>query len=222
MPGDAMTNPRRLRRAFEDLGPTFIKFGQILSTRSDIMPPEYLEELSYLQDEVPPVSWDEARQVVETELGASVEELFAQVDPVPIASASLAQVHVARLVGGEEVVVKIQRPNLEKTVNLDLDIIYDLAQTAQQRIAVASRYEVADLAEEFASALRIEMDFRREAWNADRFRQNFADEPHLYVPKIYWDYSTQRLLVMERIRGIKINDLDGLDAAGYDRQRLSG
>ncbi|MES0361915.1 MAG: AarF/UbiB family protein, partial [Anaerolineales bacterium] len=133
IPGDAMTNPRRLRRALEDMGPTFIKFGQILSTRSDIMPPEYLEELSFLQDEVAPVSWDEARQVVESELGAPVEELFAQIDPVPIASASLAQVHVAQLVGGEEVVVKIQRPNIEKTINLDLDIIYDLAQTAQQR-----------------------------------------------------------------------------------------
>ena len=221
MPGDAMTNPRRLRQAFEDLGPTFIKFGQILSTRSDIMPPEYLEELSYLQDEVPPVSWDEARQVVETELGAPVEELFAQVDPVPIASASLAQVHVAWLIGGEEVVVKIQRPNLEKTVNLDLDIIYDLAQTAQQRISLASRFEVGDIAEEFASALRTEMDFRREAWNADRFRQNFADEPHLYVPKIFWEYSTQRLLVMERIRGIKVDNLEALIAAGYDPRRLS-
>jgi ubiquinone biosynthesis protein len=221
MPGDAMTNPRRLRRALEDLGPTFIKFGQILSTRSDIMPPRYLEELSFLQDEVPPVPWDQARQVVETELGAPVEDLFAQVDPVPIASASLAQVHVARLVGGEEVVVKIQRPNIEKTVNLDLDIIYDLARTAQQRISLASRFEVADLAEEFASALRTELDFRREAWNADRLRKNFADEPHLYVPKIYWDYSTRRLLVMERIKGIKIDNLDGLKAAGYDRQRLS-
>ena len=221
IPGDAMTNPRRLRRAFEDLGPTFIKFGQILSTRSDIMPPEYLEELSFLQDKVAPVSWDEARQVVETELGAPVEELFAQVDPVPIASASLAQVHVARLVGGEEVVVKIQRPNLEKTVNLDLDIIYDLAQTAQQRISLASRFEVGDLAEEFASALRTELDFRREAWNADRFRKNFADEPHLYVPKIFWDYSTQRLLVMERIRGIKIDNLEAIKAAGYDPRRLS-
>jgi ubiquinone biosynthesis protein len=222
IPGDEMTNPRRLRRALEDLGPTFIKFGQILSTRSDIMPPEYIQELSFLQDEVPPVSWDEARQVVETELGASVEDLFAQVDPVPIASASLAQVHVACLVSGEEVVVKIQRPNIEKTVNLDLDIIYDLARTAQQRISAASRFEVADIAEEFSSALRTEMDFRREAWNADRFRQNFADQRRIYVPKIYWDYSTRRLLVMERIQGIKIDDLDGLEAAGYDRQRLSG
>ncbi len=221
IPGDAMTNPRRLRMALEELGPTFIKFGQILSTRSDLLPPEYLEELSYLQDEVAPVSWDEAKRVVETELGAPVEDLFAQVDPVPIASASLAQVHVARLIGGEEVVVKIQRPGIEKTVNLDLDIIYDLAQTAQQRITAASRFEVGDLAEEFASALRAEMDFRREAWNADRFRKNFADEPHLYVPKIYWDYSTHRLLVMERIQGIKIDDLDALTAAGYDRHRLS-
>jgi len=221
-PGDEQTNARRLRRALEDLGPTFIKFGQILSTRSDIMPPDYLEELSYLQDEVPPVSWDEAREVVETELGAPIEDLFAQVDPVPIASASLAQVHVARLVGGQEVVVKIQRPNIEKTVNLDLDIIYDLAHTAQQRIAAASRFDVGDLAEEFASALRTEMDFRREAWNADRFRKNFEDEPHLYVPKIYWDYSTKRLLVMERLQGIKIDDLDAIRAAGYSPKRLSG
>ena len=222
IPGDAMTNPRRLRRALEELGPTFIKFGQILSTRSDVMPPEYLEELSYLQDEVPPVSWEEAKEVVESELEVPIEDLFAQVDPVPIASASLAQVHVARLVGGEEVVVKIQRPNLEKTVNLDLDIIYDLAQTAQQRISAASRFEVGDLAEEFASALRTEMDFRREAWNADRFRKNFEDEKHLYVPKIYWDYSTKRLLVMERLKGIKIDNLEALKAAGYSPQRLSG
>jgi ubiquinone biosynthesis protein len=221
-PGDELTNARRLRRALEDLGPTFIKFGQILSTRSDIMPPDYLEELSYLQDEVPPVSWEEAQKVVETELGAPIEDLFAQVDPIPIASASLAQVHVARLVGGQEVVVKIQRPKIEKTVNLDLDIIYDLAHTAQQRIAAASRYDVGDLAEEFASALRTEMDFRREAWNADRFRKNFEDEPHLYVPKIYWNYSTRRILVMERLQGIKIDDLDAIKAAGYSPKRLSG
>jgi ubiquinone biosynthesis protein len=221
IPGDDMTNARRLRLALEDMGPTFIKFGQILSTRSDILPPQYLEELSYLQDKVAPVSWEEARLVVEEELGAPVGELFAQVDPVPIASASLAQVHCARLLGGKEVVVKIQRPNIEKTVNLDLDIIYDLAQTAQQRISAASRFEVADLAEEFASALRTEMDFRREAWNADKFRENFEKERHIYVPKIYWDYSTSRVVVMERIRGIKIDDLAALDAAGYDRHRLA-
>ena len=222
IPGDDMTNPRRLRRAFEELGPTFIKFGQILSTRSDVLPPEFLEELSYLQDEVPPVSWEEAKEVVESELEAPIEDLLAQVDPVPIASASLAQVHVARLLGGQEVVVKIQRPNLEKTVNLDLDIIYDLAQTAQQRISAASRFEVGDLAEEFSSALRTEMDFRREAWNADRFRKNFEDKKHLYVPKIYWDYSTKRLLVMERLKGIKIDNVEALKAAGYSPQRLSG
>ena len=221
IPNGDMTNARRLRLAIEDLGPTFIKFGQILSTRSDILPLEYIEELSRLQDEVAPVSWDEARQVIEAELDAPVEELFAQVDTEPIASASLAQVHVAQLVSGEEVVVKIQRPNIEETVNLDLDIIYDLAQQTQQRTSFGTRYEVADLAEEFATALRTEMDFRREAWNADRFRQNFADEKHLYVPKIFWEYTTSRLLVMERIRGIKISDLERLEAAGYDRRRIS-
>jgi ubiquinone biosynthesis protein len=221
IPGDEMTNARRLRLAFDDLGPTFIKFGQILSTRSDILPPEYIEELSYLQDKVAPVSWEEAREVVEAELGAPVQELFASVDPVPIASASLAQVHIARLLSEEEVVVKVQRPNIEKTVNLDLDIIYDIAQQAQQRTAFGSHYEVADFAEEFAIALRAEMNFRREAWNAERFRKNFAGERHLYVPKIFWEYCTQRLLVMERIQGIKIDDLAGLEAAGYDRHRIA-
>jgi ubiquinone biosynthesis protein len=203
------------------MGPTYIKFGQILSTRSDLLPPDYIEELSYLQDKVAPVSWEKAQGVLESELGAPVEEFFAAVDPNPIASASLAQVHAATLLNGQEVVIKIQRPNIETTINTDLDIINDLAVQAQQHTGLGSRYVVSELAEEFAFSLRNELDFLREARSADRFRQNFAKEPHLCVPKIYWDYSTRRVLVLERIHGIKIDDIPGLDAAGYNRRRLA-
>ena len=218
---EELTNARRLRLAIEEMGPTYIKFGQILSTRSDLLPPEYIEELSYLQDKVAPVSWEKAQGVLEAELGAPVEEFFAAVDPNPIASASLAQVHAATLLNGEEVVIKIQRPNIETTINTDLDIIYDLANQVQQRTDLGSRYEVAELADEFAFSLRNELDFLREARSADRFRQNFANEPHLRVPKIYWEYSTRQVLVLERIRGIKIDDLPALEAAGYNRRRLA-
>ncbi|HLE16206.1 MAG TPA: AarF/ABC1/UbiB kinase family protein [Anaerolineales bacterium] len=218
---EELTNARRLRLAIEEMGPTFIKFGQILSTRSDLLPPDFIQELSYLQDRVAPVSWDQAQAVVESELGGPVEDFFAAVDPVPIASASLAQVHVATLLNGQEVVIKVQRPNIEATINTDLDIIYDLAQQAQQRTGLGSRYEVAEVAEEFAFSLRNELNFLREARSLDRFRENFTNEPQLYVPKVYWDLTTHRLLVLERIRGIKIDDLAALDAAGYNRTRLA-
>lgn len=216
-----ITLARRVRLLLEELGPTFIKFGQILSTRSDLLPPEFLEELSYLQDQVAPVSWEEARQVLESELEAPAEAYFSHIDPQPIASASLAQVHLATLLSGEEVILKIQRPNIEQTINTDLDILHDLTNLAQSRTALGARFEVAELAEEFALALRNELDFRREAWNADRFRKNFAGEKHLYVPKIFWDLTTRRLLVMERVEGIKIDDLPALEAAGYDRRRIA-
>ncbi|MCK5427882.1 MAG: hypothetical protein KAI94_00340, partial [Anaerolineales bacterium] len=157
---------KRLRLTIEDLGPTYIKLGQILSTRSDLLPPDYLDELSYLQDRVAPVSWESAKSVIESELDASIQDLFAHIDPTPIAAASLAQVHQAILVNGDEVVVKIQRPGIEKTIDLDLDILYDFANLAQNRTGFGERYELADFAEEFAISLRAELDFRREGRNA--------------------------------------------------------
>lgn len=213
--------PRRVRLALEELGPTFVKFGQILSTRPDLLPPDFLEEFSFLQDRVAPVSWEKARAVLESELGVPIENVFAWVDPAPIAAASLAQVHEATLFSGEQVVVKIQRPDIEATINTDLDILSDFANQVQQRTALGERYSVADVAEEYAIALRGELDFRREGRNADRFRANFAEEAHLYIPKIYWAYTSRRVLVQERISGIKIDDIAALEAAGYDRQRLA-
>ncbi len=212
--------PQRLRMALEELGPTFIKLGQVLSTRPDLLPPAYVAELAKLQDTVPPAPWEPVRALLEAELGAPPEEVFATLSPEPIAAASLAQVHAATLPDGSEVVVKIQRPNVEETVNVDLDILADGARLLQTRTPLGELYDLPGIVEEFAATLRGELDFYREGHNADRFRANFADEPYLYIPKVYWEYTTRRVLVMERIRGIKIDDIAALDAAGYDRYRI--
>lgn len=218
---DEITPAEHVRLALEELGPTFIKLGQILSTRPDLLPPAYLAELARLQDQVPPMPWRAVQTTIQAELGAPIEELFARFDPLPLAAASLAQVHVAMLPGGQEVVVKVQRPNIERTINLDLDILYDFARLAQDRTPLGHTYDLVGLAEEFALALRAELDYRREGRNADRFRANFAKEPHMVVPQVYWDYTTRRVLVQERIQGIKIDDIDALEAAGYDRRQLA-
>ncbi len=210
-----------VRQALEELGPTFVKLGQILSTRPDLLPPAYLLELTRLQDAVPPAPWDGIQAILEEELGDSLEHLFAEFDPTPIAAASLAQVHAARLPDGAQVVVKVQRPNIEATINLDLDILYDLARLAQDRTPLAELYDLPELTEEFAVSLRAELDYRREGHNADRFQQNFKAEPHLLVPKVYWEYTTRRVLVQERIFGLKISDIAALDAAGYDRHQIA-
>jgi len=212
--------PQRLRMALEELGPTFVKLGQVLSTRPDLLPPAYIAELARLQDTVPPEPWEPVRAQLEAELGAPVEEVFATLDPEPIAAASLAQVHAATLPDGAEVVVKVQRPDIEATINVDLDILADVARLLQTRTPLGELYDLPGIVEEFAATLRAELDFYREGHNADRFRANFANEPYLYIPKVYWEYTTRRVLVMERIRGIKIDDIAALDAAGYDRYRI--
>jgi len=212
--------PKRLRLALEELGPTFIKLGQILSTRPDLIPPDYIVELARLQDTVPPAPWEPVRVQIESELEAPPEELFAAFDPVPVAAASLSQVHNATLPDGSEVVVKVQRPNIEATIETDLEILLDLARLLQRRTPLGQIYDLPEIAEEFAITLRAELDFYREGRNAERFRANFADEPCLYIPQVYWDYTTRRVLVLERISGIKIDDIAALDAAGYDRHRV--
>jgi ubiquinone biosynthesis protein len=216
-----LTPAEHTRLALEELGPTFIKVGQLLSTRSDLLPPSFISELSRLQDDVPPVSFEQAKAVVEDELDAPIDQIFKTFEERPIAAASLGQVHGATLANGEDVVVKIQRPNIEQVINLDLDILLDLAQLAQVRTPLGKRYEVVDLTEEFAHSLKTELDYQREGRNADRFRANFADEAHMYVPKVYWEYTTKRVMVQERIRGIKIDNLEALEAAGYDRKQLA-
>jgi ubiquinone biosynthesis protein len=212
---------RYLVQALEELGPTFVKLGQILSTRPDLLPPAFVAELSRLQDHVASFPFAQARVLVETELGAPLAQLFASFEPVPLAAASLAQVHAATLPDGSEVVVKVQRPGIEDLVATDLDILHDLAQLAEEQFPELELYDIPSLAEEFAHTLRGELDFRREGHNADRFRRNFAGNPTLYIPRVYWELSTQRVLTLERIRGIKIDDLEALAAAGLDRHRLA-
>lgn len=216
-----LSAPERLRLALEELGPTFVKLGQVLSTRPDLLPAAYVAELAKLQDAVPPAEWPLIRAQIEAELGASLEELFAEFDPTPIAAASLAQVHAAVLHTGEPVVVKVQRPAIQGLIETDLEILFDLARLLQTRTPLGELYDLPELAEEFAATLRAELDFYREGNNADRFRANFAGERYLYIPKVYWDYTTRRVLVLERIDGIKIDDIEALDAAGYDRYRIA-
>ena len=216
-----MTGAEHVRLALEELGPTFIKLGQILSTRPDILPPSYITELSRLQDQVPPSPWEDIKRRIEEELGDSIENLFLAFDPTPIAAASLAQVHGATLPDGRKAVVKVQRPGIERTIRLDLDILYELAQLAQDRTTFGQVYNLVDLVEEFGIALWGELDYRREGRNADRFRENFAKEQHLYVPEVFWTYTTDNVLVQERITGIKIDNVAALEAAGYDRHRLA-
>jgi ubiquinone biosynthesis protein len=218
---EELSTARRVRLAMEELGPTFVKLGQILSTRADLLPPDFLDELVYLQDQVAPGPWEEAREVIETDLGKPIHELFASIDPTPLASASIAQVHSAVLFDGREVVIKIQRPGIDKVIALDLDILYDLAQLIQSTTSLADRFDPVGLAEEFAASIQAELDFRREGRNADRFRVNFAKEEFIYVPQVHWEYTSKRVIVLERIYGIKISDISALEAAGYDRHELA-
>lgn len=216
-----LSAPERLRLALEELGPTFIKLGQVLSTRPDLVPPDYVAELTRLQDAVPPDPWAPVKAQIEGELGAPTDELFAAIDREPIAAASLAQVHTAVLPDGTDVVVKVQRPGIEERIEVDLEILQDVAQLLESRIALAKLYDLPEIARGFAATLRMELDFYREGHNADRFRENFAEERYLYVPEIHWEFTTRRVLVMERIRGIKISNVEALERAGYDRHRIA-
>jgi len=211
----------RLRLALEELGPTFIKLGQIASTRPEILPPSVLNELANLHDNVPPDPWEAVLPLIEAELGRPLAEIFAAFDPTPIASASLAQVYPALLPDGTHVVVKVQRPDVERLIDVDLQILGDIAHLMRERLPGFVPFDAVEMADEFATALREELDYRREGRNADRFRENFEGADFVRVPRVYWEYTTRRLMVQERLRGIKIDDLDALDAAGRDRHRIA-
>jgi ubiquinone biosynthesis protein len=213
--------PEQLRLALEELGITFVKLGQVLSTRADLLPPAYRAELSRLQDHAPAVPFADVRGVVEAALGRPLEELFATFEPVPLATGSIGQAHAATLAGGESVVVKVRRPGAVEQVEEDLEILEGLARAVARRSSVARRYDVTGLVREFAATLRAELDYVREGHNAERFAANFADEPDVHVPRVVWQRTTERVLTLERIEGIKINDAAALDAAGVARSKLA-
>jgi ubiquinone biosynthesis protein len=218
---EGLTTPEKVRLILEELGATYIKLGQILSTRPDLIPKEYIDELSKLQDEALPLSFAEVKGLVEQELGKSLEEVFAYFERKPIASASLAQVHRAKLKSGESVVVKVQRPNIAKTIESDISLLYQLASLVEARVREARRYNLVGIVNEFAKTIRRELDFMREGRNAERFAKNFSDIDYIKIPEIYWEYTTKRVLCMEYIEGVKISRVEELRNRGYDLELLA-
>lgn len=217
----ATASPGHLRAALEELGTTFIKIGQILSTRADVLPAAYARELERLQDHVPAAPLAAIRGVVEAELGAPLAQVFSHFDPTPIASASIGQVHRARLADGRPVVVKVQKPGVAEQVEVDLAILRGLAQTAAARGFPGPFLDLPALVDEFTWTLRGELDYEREARNAAAMARNFAGHPVLHVPQVLTEWTTHRLLVMEEVRGIRIDDKVGLRAAGIDVRTLA-
>lgn len=210
-----------LRKSLEQLGPIFIKFGQALSTRPDILPPDIAVELSKLQDQVPPFSSKEALAIIMASYGKPAEELFAEFDSTALASASMAQVHAARLKSGEEVVVKILRPNMRPTIEQDLSIMHSIASLAERYWPEAKRLKPKEIVKEFEHTLLDELDLLREAANATQLRRNFDRSPLLYIPEIYWDYCHKNAIVMERIHGIPVSDVSALKEQGVDIKKLA-
>lgn len=213
--------PERLRLMFEDLGPTFIKFGQLLACRPDMLPLEYSREFLKLTDSVTPFPSQEAIAIIEEELKKPLHELFSSFDDEPVAAASIAQVHRATLRDGGEVMVKIQRPNIAKTIERDISVMRWIAELMETRIPELRPYDVQGIVEEFAHTIKRELDFFIEASNALQLRRNFENSDVLYVPKVYGSISSRRVLVLERIEGIRIDDYDRLAREGYDRRDIA-
>ena len=216
-----ISRPEHLRLAIEELGATFIKLGQILSTRGDLLPAPYLDELARLQDGIPPMSSDAVRKTLQEELGRPIEETFATFDIAPLASASIGEAHAATLHDGTEVVVKLRRPGVVEQVEEDLRILMDLAAIAERRWVVAKQYDLIAITQEFAQTLREELDYLHEGRNVERFAANFADDPSVHIPRVFWETTTSRILTLERIRGTKISEVETLEAAGLNRRGLA-
>lgn len=213
---ERLSQPERMRLAMEELGPTFVKLGQLLSTRPDIIPKEYITEFRKLQDMVPSFAFEEVRAQIQRELGSPAEELFSDISPVPIAAASIAQVHRGQLKTGEIVVVKVRRPGIDKVVKTDLDILMGLAYLIERHIPASEIYDPVGLVKEFRRTILREMDFAREGHTIDRFAANFAGDATVHVPKVYWEQTGETVLTMEFVEGIKISDFARLTAAGLD------
>ncbi len=215
------TRPEHVRLALEQLGATFVKLGQILSTRSDLLRPEYQAELAKLQDGAPPVAAEAIRNVIAEELGQSVDQAFATFELVPLAAASIGQAHAATLHDGTEVVVKVRRPGVVEQITEDLEILRNLAAHTSRRWDAAADYDLVGLVDEFAATLQGELDYLHEGRNAERFAVNFAKSGQVHIPRVFWETTTSRVLTLERVRGIKVSDVEALDEAGIDRRTLA-
>ncbi len=216
-----LTTPERLRLAFEELGPTFIKFGQVLSSRPDMFSAEFVKELSKLQDNVPPFPFRDAKALIEFQFGCPLIEVFDDFEEEPLAAASLAQVHRARTKTGDEVAVKVQRPGIGDIIETDIRILRDLAALCERHWPESRPYEPVQIVDEFARMIRRELDYIREGRNIQRFGKFFADDETIYIPKAYWDLTAPKVLTMEYIQGIKISELEQLQAAGLNRKTIA-
>jgi ubiquinone biosynthesis protein len=218
---EKLTKAARMRIALEELGPTFIKLGQILSTRPDFLPVEFIEELEKLQDDVPPFSGVQAKLIIESELGRPIEDLFEHFEEHPLASASLGQVHQARFADGEMVAVKVQRPDIRKTVDVDLEILLHMATLMENHLEGWEIHRPTRIVEEFSNSLEKELDYNVEAAHMETFARNFASDPTVYVPKVFHEATTKRVLCMEYIDGIKASDVERLKESGLECKEIA-
>ena len=211
----------RLRLALQELGPVYVKFGQILSTRRDLLPLDIADELALLQDQVPPFPGEEARDIIEKALGEPVDTIFASFDTQPLASASIAQVHPATLHDGREAVVKVVRPGIEKQLRKDIDLLKAIASIAEKFLQGGARIQPLEVVREFESVVFDELDMQREAANASMLRRNFQGSKDLYIPEVYWKWCKRRVMVMERVSGLPVGDIEGLRARGVNLKKLA-
>lgn len=217
----SLSRGARLRLALTDLGPIFVKAGQVLSTRRDLVPADIADELSQLQDQVPPFAGTEARAIVEQELKAPITQLYGSFDETPLASASIAQVHAATLHDGSAVVVKVLRPGIDKQIQRDVKLLRSLGELAQRWHPNADKIRPLDVVAEVEKMLENELDLQREGASASLLRRNFESGVDMYVPAVYWDLTAQRVLTLERVYGVSCDDIAALDAAGIDRKALA-
>jgi ubiquinone biosynthesis protein len=215
------TRGARLRQALEELGPVFVKFGQAISTRRDLLPPDIADELVKLQDAVPPFDGEVARELIETALGQPVSKLFRRFDITPLAAASIAQVHAAELPDGREVIVKILRPGMREIIARDIEVLYALARLGNRYSAEVRRLRPLEVVREYENTILDELDLMREASNAATLRRNFTGDPRLHVPEVHWDLCRSNVMVMERIHGVPIGDVTRLRELGVDFRRLA-
>ncbi|MCL0035288.1 AarF/ABC1/UbiB kinase family protein [Thermodesulfovibrionales bacterium] len=214
------TIPERLRVAFGELGPSFIKFAQLLSSRPDLVTPRYANEFKKLRDEVPPFSTKEVESIIEEELKLPADKAFKQFDKAPLAAASIAQSHMATLIDGSDVVVKVQRPGIKEQIESDISILSGIARLLDKYVPESRFFNPMSIVDEFSKTVRKELDFTREAKNCYRFKNNFEYNPDIYIPKVYTEFTTERVLVMETIKGVRVDDIKAIDAFGLDRKRI--
>jgi ubiquinone biosynthesis protein len=205
---DGSSRGRHLRDMLDELGPTFVKFGQLLSTRPDVVPPDIIAELRSLQDDVRPFPFADVERTIQEELDQPIERLFIEFEETPLAAASIGQVHRATLPNGRRVVVKVQRPNAPRQIEADLALLYQAARLAKERIRALDFIDANEIVDEFARSIRQELDYRLEGRNAEAFHRNFAGHPHVVVPKVYWSYTRARVLTLEYLDGVQLADLD--------------